>query len=51
MKKTSTESADSQPKHVPELKRDRYGDGHPLDELQARIILKGDRFDSIDTFR
>ena len=51
MKKNSRES---QPKHVPELKKGRYRDGHPLDELQyleTKIILKGDRFDSVDTFR
>src|SRR5215510_15922740 len=51
MKKNSRES---QPKPVPELKKGRYSDGHPLDELQyleAKIILKGDRFDSVDTFR
>jgi len=41
-------------KWVPELKKGQYSDGHPLDELQyleAKVILKGDRFDSVDTFR
>ena len=46
--------AESRSKRVPELRKGRYSDGHPLDDLQyleAKIILKGDRFDSVDTFR
>ena len=54
MNQKTKESADSQPKRVPQLKKGQYSDGHPLDDLhylEAKIILKGDRFDSVDTFR
>jgi hypothetical protein len=45
--------AESRPRRVPELKEGTYSDGHPLHELQyleVKIILKGDRFTSVDTF-
>ena len=41
-------------KRVPELKKARYSDGHPLHDLQyleAKVILKGDRFTSVDAFQ
>jgi len=53
MKRGSKRSTDK-PNRFIELKRGDYSDGHPLDKLQyleAKIILKGDRFDSVDTFR
>ena len=52
--KSKNENGESRPKRVPELKKGKYSDGHPLDELQyleAKIILKGERFTSVDTFR
>ena len=45
---------ESRPKRVPELKKSKYSDGHPLHELQyleAKVILKGDRFGSVDDFQ
>lgn len=39
---------------VPDLKKRHYSDGHPLDEVQyleSKIILKGDRFISVDSFK
>jgi hypothetical protein len=45
---------EAQPKRVAELKKGKYSDGHPLDDLhylEAKIILKGDRFTSVETFR
>ena len=47
-------SDDFRVKRVAELKKGKYSDGHPLDKLQyleAKVILKGDRFDSIETFQ
>ena len=41
------------PKMVADIKRGRYSDGHPLDTiefLEAKIILKGDRFTSVQSF-
>ena len=41
-------------RRAPELKQGKYSDGHPLHDLQyleAKVILKGDRFVSVDTFR
>ena len=41
------------PERVPDLKPGKYGDGHPLDEahyLECKIILKGDRFTSVQSF-
>ncbi|HVM51029.1 MAG TPA: hypothetical protein VMU04_23575 [Candidatus Acidoferrum sp.] len=37
----------------PELKKGKYSDGHPLHDLQyleTKIILKGERFTSVDSF-
>jgi hypothetical protein len=34
-------------------KKRRYSDGHPLDHVQyveSKLILKGDRFTSVDSF-
>ena len=39
---------------APELKPGKYSDGHPLDEVQyleSKLILKGDRFTSVESFR
>ena len=41
------------PERVPDLKPGKYSDGHPLDEahyLECKIILKGDRFTSVQNF-
>ncbi|MGH7331988.1 MAG: hypothetical protein ACREKS_04415 [Candidatus Rokuibacteriota bacterium] len=41
-------------KGATDLKQGRYSDGHPLDEVQyleCKIILKPDRFTSVDSFR
>ena len=41
-------------KHDAEVKQGHYSDGHPLDEVQyleCKIILKPDRFTSVDGFR
>ena len=38
---------------IPKQSSPRYSDGHPLDEvhyLESKIILKGDRFTSVDSF-
>ena len=40
-------------KPTPKQPAARYSDGHPLDEvhyLESKIILKGDRFTSVDSF-
>lgn len=54
MKAKSKRSKDkSQPERVPDPKKGRYSDGHPLDKvhyLESKIILKGDRFTSVDSF-
>src|SRR5215470_12293033 len=37
----------------PARKKRRYSDGHPLDHVQyveSKLILKGDRFTSVDSF-
>ena len=42
------------PKRVPELQQGTYSDGHPLDNvqyLQCKIILKPDRFTSVESFQ
>lgn len=52
--KQSNAKDQSRPNRVPELKKGKYSDGHPLDDLhylEAKIILKGERFTSVDTFR
>src|ERR1700752_4353011 len=41
-------------KRIPEPQQGAYSDGHPLDEvhyLECKIILRGDRFTSVDNFR
>lgn len=38
---------------VPNLKKGKYSDGHPLDDLhylECKLILNGDRFTSVDSF-
>jgi len=59
-KSTATSSGDSKKakaearaQRTPKLKKGKYSDGHPLDDLQyleVKIILKGDRFTSAETF-
>jgi hypothetical protein len=47
------QKTESRSKRVPEIQEGKYSDGHPLDELQylqGKIILKGDRFTSVETF-
>ena len=44
---------ETQPKIVADIKQGQYSDGHPLDTieyLEAKIILKGDRFTSVQSF-
>jgi hypothetical protein len=51
-KVNKTEDA-AYPSQLPELKKGAYSDGHPLDDVQyleCKIILKGDRFTSVDSF-
>jgi len=51
-KPNKTEEASS-PTALAELKKGAYSDGHPLDDVQyleCKIILKGDRFTSVDSF-
>jgi hypothetical protein len=50
-KPTKTET--SSPSALAELKKGAYSDGHPLDDVQyleCKLILKGDRFTSVDSF-
>ena len=54
--KQGSKHANGEPQatRVPELKKGQYSDGHPLDKLhylEAKIILKGDRFDSVESFQ
>jgi hypothetical protein len=52
MKKESEKTAD-ETKRMPELRQGAYSDGHPLDEvhyLECKVILKGDRFTSVENF-
>jgi hypothetical protein len=44
---------ETQPKRIADLKEGTYSDGHPLDDVQyleCKIILKGDRFTSVESF-
>ena len=44
---------DTQPKRIADIKEGTYSDGHPLDDVQyleCKIILKGDRFTSVESF-
>ena len=44
---------DPQPKRIADIKGGTYSDGHPLDDVQyleCKIILKGDRFTSVESF-
>ena len=58
MKKDKKESRritkeDTQPKRIADIKEGTYSDGHPLDDVQyleCKIILKGDRFTSVESF-
>ena len=48
-----TTAPDTSAPHAPELKKGKYSDGHPLDEVQyleCKIILKGDRFTAESNF-
>ena len=45
---------DLQQERVADIKPGKYSDGHPLDEvhyLESKIILKGERFTSVQSFR
>jgi hypothetical protein len=45
--------AHAQPEMVADIKPGQYSDGHPLDEVQyleAKVILKGERFTSVQSF-
>ena len=54
MKNPTGKSAEGlSPERVPDLKPGTYSDGHPLDRahyLECKIILKGDRFTSVQSF-
>jgi len=46
-------TSEATPRSRPTQKKRRYSDGHPLDHVQyleSKIILKGDRFTSVDSF-
>jgi hypothetical protein len=46
-------TGDATPRSRPSRKKGRYSDGHPLDRVQyveSKLILKGDRFTSVDCF-
>ena len=46
-------TSDATPRSRPAHKKRRYSDGHPLDHVQyveSKLILKGDRFTSVDSF-
>jgi hypothetical protein len=46
-------TSDATPRSRPARKKRRYSDGHPLDHVQyveSKIILKGDRFSSVESF-
>ena len=46
-------TSDATPRSRPARKKRRYSDGHPLDRVQyveSKLILKGDRFTSVDSF-
>jgi len=52
--KRGSKVSKEEPSQFLELKKGGHSDGHPLDKLQyleSKLILKGDRFDSVDTFR
>jgi hypothetical protein len=52
--KTGKAKTRSPSKRIPALTKRKYSDGHPLDDLhylESKIILKGDRFVSVDSFR
>ena len=53
MKASKKSKDESWQRRTPELKKGKYSDGHPLHDLQyleTKIILKGDRFTSADSF-
>jgi hypothetical protein len=46
-------TSDATPRSRPARGKGRYSDGHPLDHVQyveSKLILKGDRFTSVDSF-
>jgi hypothetical protein len=46
-------TSDATPRSRPARRKRRYSDGHPLDRVQyveSKLILKGDRFTSVDSF-
>jgi hypothetical protein len=46
-------TSEATPRSRPTRKKQRYSDGHPLDHIQyveSKIILKGDRFTSVESF-
>jgi hypothetical protein len=52
-KSKRSEQLNDESRRSPELKKGKYSDGHPLHDLQyleTKIILKGDRFTSVDSF-
>ena len=51
--KPAVPKEEAQPERVATIKQGQYSDGHPLDTIQyleAKIILKGDRFTSVQSF-
>jgi hypothetical protein len=54
MKNEKHSRTEPRPKRVPELKKGTYSDGHPLHKLQyleTKVILKGERFRSVEDFQ
>ena len=51
--KSKNQKREDQVKRIADLKKGTYSDGHPLDDIQyleCKIILKGERFTSVDSF-
>jgi hypothetical protein len=55
MKKKSKQATPAtKPTRAPKIKKGHYSDGHPLDDLhylECKLILNGDRFTSVESFR
>jgi hypothetical protein len=51
--KSKNLKGDTQSKPIADIKEGTYSDGHPLDDVQyleCKIILKGERFTSVESF-
>ena len=51
--KSKNLKGDTQSKPIADIREGTYSDGHPLDDVQyleCKIILKGERFTSVESF-